>query len=152
MMQIRDAAFPLRFLLVSLFLGMLVSTGCASRATQPPEPAQYTVSVGGELRLSLPANRTTGFSWALGAPLDSTLLELVEQRYVGPEKMLPGAGGRSEWAFRGVAAGATSLTFVYRRPWEEGVAPARTITYSVRVVPGPALPKGSTPAGGAGEG
>lgn len=143
-MQVRRHPKPLAALFCAAVLASFGAASCAREAARPPEPARYTVEVGGEFAVSLPANRTTGFSWALGAPLDTDLLALVEQRYIGPESTLPGAGGRSEWRFRGVAPGATQLTFIYRRPWEEGVAPARTMVYSVLVEPAPAgQPAGS---------
>ena len=45
----------------------------------------------------------------------------------------PGAAGVQRFEFQGTAAGSTTLTFNYLRPWEQGTAPAKTATFPVTV-------------------
>ena len=41
--------------------------------------------------------------------------------------------GVQRFEFQGAAAGSITLTFNYLRPWEQGVAPAKTATFPVTV-------------------
>ena len=56
-----------------------------------------------------------------------------EQEFRPASEGLVGAGGESVWTFDCVAPGTARLTLVYRRVWESGVPPAKTMRYEVRV-------------------
>lgn len=110
---------------------LMLSAGCSATAGTNSSATSYSAEVGSEFDVRLPENRSTGFSWALAEPLDREILRFVDQQYVAAETDLVGVGGTSVWRFRGVAAGQTTLSFVYRRAWEKGVEPARRVDYSV---------------------
>jgi inhibitor of cysteine peptidase len=44
-----------------------------------------------------------------------------------------GSGGTETWRLAAQRPGAQTLTLEYRRPWEHGVPPARTVSYRVTV-------------------
>ena len=90
-----------------------------------------TVQVGKRFQIELESNLSTGYSWQLAqAPGDQ--LTLVDDDYVGQGSQ-PGAAGVQRFEFQGAAAGSTTLTFNYLRPWEQGTAPAKTATFPVTV-------------------
>jgi inhibitor of cysteine peptidase len=110
----------------------------------PPEPvtvsaAQSGTSValasGQDLVVRLPSNPTTGYRWIYVEPKDAVL------RVDGPSTFeaaqsaagAVGAGGTEIWKLAPFKSGQQQLRFEYRRPWEQGVAPAQTATYSVTV-------------------
>lgn len=115
------------------FLCLLAGCPATSGGPAVAPAASFLVAAGEAFDVRLPANRSTGYSWALGAALDESILTLVHHQYDAPEAGRPGEGGISSWRFRGVAAGRTTLLFFYRRPWDADAGPARTMQYSVVV-------------------
>ena len=87
--------------------------------------------------LMLECNRTTGFDWSW--EIDQEDVVEVACEYVvnwHPESeediMPPGVGGCCNITLTGLAPGAATITFTYRRPWEEK-EPLYTLVYRVRV-------------------
>ena len=126
----------------------------ASGAT-PGRPTSAVVTVteqdsGGEVRLrptdtlrvNLSANTSTGYTWQ-AAP-NPLLQPQGDPTYTRPADAPPGVGGVQTFLFTPTGAGSTTLEMVYVRPWETGVAPART--FSVRVVIADAPAAAATPA------
>lgn len=99
-----------------------------------------TVSLkkGEALRVSLPENPSTGYSWDLTL---SDGLYLVSDRYVADDTGIRrvGAGGIHTWDIRATGIGSQQINAVYRRPWEANVAPEKTFTLNVRVSGGGGL-------------
>ena len=116
-------------------LPVLLLTFLAACAAQKrtPTPASMTVAVGEEFEVRLPANPTTGFRWQVGT-IDDKVVRLVDSRYEATSPAPLGAGGTAVFSFVGVAKGRGNIKLVYLRPWEKGVAPARTSEYSVDVL------------------
>ncbi len=110
-------------------------SACAAQKKAAPPPASKTVTAGELFDIRLPANPTTGFRWQVGA-LDEKVVRLVDTRYeaTGSGSGAMGAGGTDIFTFVGVARGRGNISLVYLRPWEKGVAPARTADYSVDVL------------------
>ena len=50
-----------------------------------------------------------------------------------PSSSAIGAGGTQAFRFKAIGTGQTTLTLVYRRPWENNVAPTQTFTIQVSV-------------------
>ena len=121
-----------RWQILPVLLLVLVA-GCAARQPDAPPPASMTVTAGEEFDIRLPANPTTGFRWQVGS-LDENIVRLVDSRYerTAPDPL--GAGGTTVFTFVGVEKGRGNISLVYVRPWEKGVAPARTADYSVDVL------------------
>ncbi|HLI26098.1 MAG TPA: protease inhibitor I42 family protein [Chloroflexota bacterium] len=99
----------------------------------PAAHTPFRAAVGVPFSLTLDSNRTTGYQWLLAEPLDSTILQLDSHVYTRPGTSLPGAGGTETWTFTPLCAGATTVTFVYRRPWEPPSPSDRRETYDITV-------------------
>ncbi|HSD57496.1 MAG TPA: protease inhibitor I42 family protein [Methanotrichaceae archaeon] len=86
--------------------------------------------------ITLDSNPTTGYKWY--ADYDYYLLSLEGERFEKePSEALEalealGAGGRSVFVFKPLKPGKTTVSLVYRRPWENIVADART--YHVEIL------------------
>ena len=85
----------------------------------------------------LKGNRTTGFDWSW--EIDKENMVAVDCDYVvnwQPENegdiMPPGVGGCCNITLTGLAPGTATITFTYRRPWEEK-EPLYTLVYRVSV-------------------
>lgn len=85
------------------------------------------------LEVRLPMQAGTGYSWA--ATGDGGNIEFIEQVTLHPWGAAPTVGGSQTQMFiyRAIAPGEAVLRFAYRRPWETGVAPAKTVETVVSV-------------------
>lgn len=87
--------------------------------------------------IMLEGNRTTGFDWSW--EIDREYVVAVDCDYVvnwqpenGGDIMPPGVGGCCNITLTGLAPGTATITFTYRRPWEEK-EPLYTLVYRVSV-------------------
>ena len=65
---------------------------------------------------------------------EKTVLKHADNKYVPPEaKGVEGAAGKEVWTFYAEEKGKSTIFMEYRRPWEEGVQPAKTFTLTVVV-------------------
>ena len=94
---------------------------------------QVTLRVGQQLRVSLPENVTTGYSWQLD-PACGTSLHLETDQTAPPATALAGAGRTRAWLFTASAAGSCNLRFRYARPWEKN-KPGKVVAYPLTVKP-----------------
>jgi predicted secreted protein len=94
------------------------------------------VRPGERFAVTLNANPTTGYAWALAADPDPKVLRPLGSSFERPADAPPGAGGQDVWTFDAVGRGNATITLVYRRPWEQHTPPARTHVVTVRVAPG----------------
>jgi predicted secreted protein len=87
------------------------------------------------LEVRLPMQAGTGYSWA--ASRDGASLEFIDQTTLHPWGGAPSVGGTQTQMFiyRAVAPGEAVLRFAYRRPWEGGIPPAKTVETVVSVRP-----------------
>ncbi len=85
------------------------------------------------LLVSLHANRSTGYGWALADSVGPALVREGEPAYHADSSAGVGAGGFEIWRFRGAAAGRDTIVLEYRRPWEAGRPPETTVRYFVSV-------------------
>jgi predicted secreted protein len=70
----------------------------------------------------LPANHTTGYSWALKS-FDNVLIKPIGRKYTQTNPGLIGGGGYEKWTFQVNSEGfivpqTTNITLIYARPWE----------------------------------
>ncbi|NKY27905.1 protease inhibitor I42 family protein [Nocardia gamkensis] len=101
-------------LLVLLLCSTVVGCGNDSRETHPAEDAKPVVRVG---------DADDGQQRRL----------LVGQRLVVALPANPSTGYSWSVAQMGVAAGVTPLKLEYTRPWDQGLAPARTFSLTIEV-------------------
>ena len=125
----------------------MIVAGCGlfKSAPKPPPPpvtvsaaqsgASVELAANQDLVVRLPSNPTTGYRWIYVEPKDAVL------RVDGPSTFestqtaggAVGAGGTEIWKLAPLKPGQQQLRFEYRRPWEQGVAPSQTATYTVTV-------------------
>jgi predicted secreted protein len=97
---------------------------------------QREVRPGERFSITLEANPTTGYAWSLDGDPDPKVVRPLGSSFERPAGAAVGAGGRDVWTFDAVGRGTTTITLVYRRPWEKATPPARTHVVNVRVAPG----------------
>jgi inhibitor of cysteine peptidase len=123
---------------------VLGALGCASTGRPPPAPPRITVSesggpvvlaVGQELAVQLESNLTTGYAWEIVPPVPDILSVTDPGTYRESSGAEPrvGSGGTTSFVVRAARPGKGTLELVYRRPWETGVPPARTVRVEVTV-------------------
>lgn len=96
--------------------------------------AEVTVAPGEIVTVKLCSNASTGFSWDENAKIeDTTILKQTGQRFISPEKDMPGAAGQQEWTFTALKPGTTTAYVEYSRPWEGGEKGVWTFTLTVIV-------------------
>lgn len=69
-----------------------------------------------EIRIRLPENPTTGYSWNVTS---ADGLAITGDEYIAPEEERPGAGGTHIWTMEPKETGIVTFSAVYVRPWEE---------------------------------
>jgi inhibitor of cysteine peptidase len=95
------------------------------------------LAVGRTAAISVAGNATTGYSWSL-TKLEGTALEQAGSVEYTPDRAragMVGTGGTSVARFRAVKSGQATITLGYARPWETGVAPAKSFTVTIVVDP-----------------
>jgi len=118
-----------------LVLGVIALGGCAGRELRlgaQDDGRQVELNVGQTLTISLEANPTTGYTWAV-QPLEEEILEQVGKPSYKPSAKRVGAGGTQTFRFRAVAPGKVELRLIYCQPWAKGQKPAKTFTCYVQV-------------------
>lgn len=102
-------------------MAALSLAGCAPPAEGPgnetPQGQPVAANVGSTFELRIPANESTGYHWALSAPLDSTKLADRGHRFVpsDPSGRTNGSGGMEVWRFEALDTGSTEVALHYRR-------------------------------------
>jgi inhibitor of cysteine peptidase len=88
--------------------------------------------IGQSIVIKLNSNRSTGYRWLL-QPGSGVLESLSDATYTANPSGAAGAGGVESWSFRAQRRGRETLRFDYRRPWENGVQAAKTLSFPVTV-------------------
>lgn len=89
------------------------------RLTDLDNGRTISVAAGATFSVTLEANPTTGYMWAVTA-IDEAVIKYTANRYVGDPAPpdITGSGGREIWEFQAVGSGTTTLEMEYRRHWE----------------------------------
>lgn len=109
------------------------STVSGSQVVVTEKEASTTVlaTVGKPLLVQLQANPSTGFTWKASA-VPTFTAQVGEPVFVSQAPSgTVGAGGTQNFTFTVKAAGEGPLAFVYARPFEKGVAPAKTFVVNL---------------------
>jgi predicted secreted protein/uncharacterized lipoprotein NlpE involved in copper resistance len=95
--------------------------------------AAVVLRPGEDMLVRLPANRTTGFQWALADSARDVVAAqgtlYVQDAITG---LAVGVGGNEYWRLAAARRGERTLRFVYQRPWEQQ-APVRAAELRVTV-------------------
>ena len=95
---------------------------------------EVALDAGGTLTITLDSNPTTGYSWNENADIsDKTIAQQTGHKYQPPASSALGAGGKEIWTFKALKSGTSTISMGYRRPFEKGIAPAKTFTLSLVV-------------------
>lgn len=127
--------------LVALSVALLV--GCRPATHSPTQSTVVTVQesdagknidakAGQTIVIRLTSNRSTGYRWLL-QPGSGVLESLSDASYTPNAPSDAGGGGVESWSFRAQHSGQETLRFEYRRPWENGVQAAKTLSFPVTV-------------------
>ncbi|MGB9880725.1 MAG: protease inhibitor I42 family protein [Anaerolineae bacterium] len=115
----------------------LALVACGPRARAPlkvvekDSGAMIELRVGEQIELVLDANPSTGYNWEVAGEVK--VVKLVGEPQFMPDSKALGAGGKMTMRFQAVAPGEEWLRLVYRRSWEEGVAPEKTFELYISV-------------------
>jgi inhibitor of cysteine peptidase len=121
---------------------LALAAGCGTLERQTPtlanaanEGGAIALKKGGTLVVALEGNATTGYRWQTLSGTGEVLSQIGTPDYLPPE-VAPGtvgAAGDMVFRYRAEKAGTTTLELGYLRPFETGVAPAKTARYTVTV-------------------
>jgi len=103
-------------------VALLAATGCDAAASEgtiddQDDGGSVRLGIGQVLVVRLPANPTTGFTWA-AAEMPGFLDPLGEPVF-SPESDALGAGGIQEFRYAASERGEGTLTLEYARSWED---------------------------------
>jgi len=123
--------------LVVVGLGTAVLAAGCNRAAVTVGPEQsgtsVTLEVGQQLKVALPSNPSTGYSWQV-VSVPSCLESVGESEFESEaEEGVVGAGGTETFTFSGKESGTGSLELEYTRSWETGVEPEDAFAIDVTV-------------------
>ena len=120
-------------LVVASILAVCLIAGCGA-GVKTYTDTQKTISVGvnQDFIIALDSNPTTGYDWEESH--DAAMVKLVEKKYRPDEKAagLVGAGGTQYFQFKALKVGKTSITFAYKRPWEEDIAEQKAFNIDIK--------------------
>jgi inhibitor of cysteine peptidase len=92
---------------------------------------QINVKAGGEFKIIIEANPTTGYHWEIVGALDESMMQFVSRDYRASEPALIGSGGNDVWVFKALAAGTSTITLGYYPPSNDPVEPEQTIEITI---------------------
>ena len=116
--------------------GVVISCDQFQQSGQQHLTRAVDLTVGGELRVTLCSNPSTGFQWEDAAVADATVLSVTDHHYTAPGSGTPtlaGAPGQDEWTIKALKAGQTTVAFRYSRPWTGGEQGVWTLDLTVNV-------------------
>ena len=122
----------------ALLLSVGVLHGCARTTAmidrnESGSGQPIPLKIGQQLRIRLPENVTTGYSWQRSPGCDA-LLRLDSDETSSPVSRGLGAGGERTWLFTAHAKGRCNLGFTSLRPWEkEQPAAGKTLIFPVSI-------------------
>jgi inhibitor of cysteine peptidase len=102
------------------------------RLTQADAGSNVKLHPGDILEIALPANPTTGYTWEVQPGAEAVLTQKGTPEFKRDSTLL-GAGGLMTFRFDAVAVGDVSLSLIYYRTFEPGIAPLKTFAINVKV-------------------
>lgn len=122
--------------------GRMVDDAFYSMANLPAELVGVC-PVGEDIDLKIEENASAGYVWS--AVYDPRIIT-VEINHQAPRSAVAGAPGFAEIELKPLVAGPMAVTLNYSRPFESGVAPARTVKCILNPAAAPAMTTAPAPA------
>jgi inhibitor of cysteine peptidase len=95
--------------------------------------SDVAIRPGESIRISLPENATTGFSWEIDRYADACIEALARESSY-PAGGAVGSAGRVAFTFKGKKPGQGEIALVHRRPWEKNQPPIAEFHVRIRIV------------------
>lgn len=111
-----------------------LALSAAALSISPAQAAQtQRLASGASTVVTLSENPSTGYSWQLDQAASRGIGPRVTIEDQGHQAgaALAGAPGVHHWTVHGVSPGRAKAVFVYRRPWEKGIAETRRFIFNV---------------------
>lgn len=141
-MKVKDHCVARLFLLAALLSCASLSPLAAQLAARQSaktvdigelgRQVRVLLDVGDTLRVVLPSNPSTGYSWQI-AKNNGAFLQASAARTLPATEPKPGAPGTQSFTFTAAAPGKDRLLLNYRRPWEKNVRPARSYAVDITI-------------------
>ena len=90
------------------------------------------VQPGDQVRITVPGNPTTGYTWQIAAVRIDILEPGLEPEYFADSDRL-GSGGRFTFRLKAIGPGYTKVLLAYLRPWETDKPPSKTFEVTADV-------------------
>ena len=100
--------------------------------TEKDNGAVMKVQLGDQIKVTVPGNPTTGYTWELAAICADVLEPGLDPEYVR-DSTLPGAAGRFTFQFTVRSQGYTKVILAYRRTWGKDIPPVKTFEMTADV-------------------
>ena len=113
--------------------GAIAATGNTIKVTEADNGRAVTMASGDTLVVALASTPGTGFGWRVAQVDDKVLHATGSPELIRRRHPMPGAPATQVFRFIATGEGRTGLVLDYVRPWEHGVAPARTFHLGVTV-------------------
>ncbi len=91
------------------------------------------LKIGQIMSISLESNLSTGYSWFATTSDPQVIVQLGEAEYQQPSTPMPGAPEITTLFFQATKAGTATVTLDYKRGFEQGVKPEKTLTINIEV-------------------
>ncbi len=109
---------------------------CDQFQSSPTVQQSGVVVAGGDVKVALCSNPSTGFTWEEPQVGDAAVLRLIDRSYQAPGgSTLPvvGSAGGEVLTFHALAAGTTTISVRYSQPWAGGTQGEWTYRLSLTV-------------------
>ena len=135
---------PARLVLSTSLITLILASGCATKerivtVTESADGSTVNIGAGDRLRVELPSNPSTGYSWQT-MELNSWVLARTKRPVYTPDSVVGGdvqhrlgSGGRLTFEYEAIGVGSSPVRIAYSRQWETTTAPAKTFQLTVVV-------------------
>ena len=110
-------------IIISIVALLAIASFCF--ANEPKQSRPMQLKAGDSFTITLRAYLSTGYQWQLAAPLEESMLQLVNSEYIPYKSKRLGADGKQLWTFKALKAGETSISLKYVRPAEKDTLPQK---------------------------
>lgn len=124
------------FVIILVISAVLISAVCCTRTanyTEADSGKTIEASVGQQFTITLRGNETTGYVWQMTKDTNSKIVKKISDKYTTDNTGLVGSGGDHVWTYKAVAAGETTITLNYLRPWQKPFVSTKTLKYKIKV-------------------